>query len=137
MPQIHKSLEKIEAFCRYLEAEAMEAINFDDIRAVLENSVQDLKGLSQIAAELACLKEEYRARIAGMLRANLASRKDEDDAELLCRVSDSFEGIEAEELVRLYDRTVRRFRENFPASFKYLAHGAERGARRDWSEHKI
>jgi hypothetical protein len=139
MPQDNLNYEQIEEFRRRIDDEAMETIDFDAVGLALGEIVQSGRAERRVTAELTRLKEEYRDRILGMLRANLACRRDAEEAELACRLSGegALENITAEEWIKLYGQTVRRFRDNFPASFRYLTFPGKKTGRRDWSEHKI
>mgnify|MGYP001256757699 CR=1 FL=1 len=137
MPQENLDYVQIEEIARRLDDEAFETIDFDALRLTLGAIVQGGDSQRRNTAELTCLKEDYRDRILGMLRANLVCRKNEEDADLACRLSGALDNITAAELIKMYGRTVRRFRENFPASFRYLTFPDKKVGRRDWSEHKI
>ena len=73
-----------------------------------------------------------------MVKANLACRENERDAELAVKLSDDISGTSAEELVGMYGRVAARFRTNFPASFRYLTIPSPLAvSRNNWNEHKI
>ncbi len=130
--------ETIDLLCRNLADEAVELIDFDELIEILGAVRNCINQDHKIALELDYLKEEYRSRILGMVKANLVCRENERDADLAVKLTENISEISAEELVGIYSRTAARFRTNFPASFRYLtiSSGSELN-RRNWNEHKI
>jgi len=127
----------INSYRECLSRDAVELIDFDALQELLKEMTPVCGRLEKMKAELMTIKDDYRNRIVGMLKANLACRKDPDDMELAASLADDLEQIEAKELVRLYGRVAARFRSNFPASFKYLTFRSAAGQQKDWTEHKI
>jgi hypothetical protein len=127
----------INNYCECLSRDAVELIDFDTLQELLKEMAPACKRLEKMNAELMTIKDDYRNRIVGMLKANLACRKDPHDMELAASLAGDLEQIEAGELVRLYSRVAGRFRSNFPASFKYLTFRTAAGPQKDWTEHKI
>ena len=130
--------ETIDLLCQNLANETLEQIDFDELIDILGAVRERVNKEPQTAKELEYLKEEYRNRIVGMVKANLACRANERDTDLAVKLSDDISGISAEELVGMYSRTAARFRTNFPASFRYLTMPSSQSAyRNNWKEHKI
>ncbi len=116
--------------------ESLELIDFDQLGQAIDKVQMVTAQSAIIEKELQIIKGDYRRRIVGMLKANMVSRHDEEQACLAARLL-SDEDIGAEELVYLYRRTAARFRDNFPASFDYVRIKGNRKAKNDWMEHKI
>ncbi|RKX20239.1 MAG: hypothetical protein DRP51_06040 [Candidatus Zixiibacteriota bacterium] len=128
----------IDLLCQNLADESIEKIDFDELINILGAVRENIDQEQKTVRELEYLKEEYRNRIIGMVKANLACRENERDTELAVRLSDDISGISAEELVGIYGRAAARFRANFPASFRYLAIPSPHTAnQKNWNEHKI
>ncbi|MCP4703137.1 MAG: hypothetical protein GY865_00885 [candidate division Zixibacteria bacterium] len=133
-----KTKDTIDLLCQNLSDEKLEQINFDELIEVLGAVKDNVNQEQETATELEYLKEEYRNRIIGMVKANLACRQNERDADLAVKLSDDISEISAEELVGMYGRTAARFRTNFPASFRYLTiPSSQFNGRKNWNEHKI
>ncbi len=130
--------ETIDLLYQNLSDEAIEKIDFDELIEIL-GAVRDNVNLEQkTVSEFEYLKKEYRNRILGMVKANLACRQNERDADLAVKLSDDISGISAEELVGMYRRVAARFRTNFPASFRYLTIPSSLTvSNKNWNEHKI
>ncbi len=132
------SKNAIDLLCQNLADEAVEKIDFDELIDILGAVRDNINQEQKTAKELEYLKEEYRNRIVGMVKANLACRENERDAELAVKLSDDISGTSAEELVGMYGRVAARFRTNFPASFRYLTIPSPLAvSRNNWNEHKI
>lgn len=130
--------DTIDLLCRNLANETLEQIDFDELIDILGAVRDSVNQEQKTVRELEYLKEEYRNRIVGMVKANLACRANERDTDLAVKLSDDISEISAEELVGMYSRTAARFRTNFPASFRYLTIPSSQSAyRKNWNEHKI
>jgi len=127
----------INAICRNLEDESIELLDFDSLKKLLIDMQHACESQNQIAAELHLIKEEYRNRIIGMLKANMACKPEEDDARMIADLSGDLSDLEAGRLVKLYSRNAARFRSNFPASFGYMTYTGKRYPARNWKDHKI
>lgn len=121
-----------------LAGELIEKIDFDQVIEILGTIRNKINQEQETVNELEYLKEEYRSRIIGMVKANLACRKNQKDSDLAVKLADDISGISAEELVGMYARVAARFRTNFPASFRYLTMPSWHATNREnWKEHKI
>jgi hypothetical protein len=116
--------------------ESVEFLDFDLLYSALDKSLAQLEKYSSIASELELLKNDYRKRILGMLKANIALKSDDTDKTLAARLGDSANDFSSAELVKIYAGVASRFRNNFPASFKYLSFGNIHGSK-NWTEYKI
>ncbi|UCD94061.1 MAG: hypothetical protein JSU69_09865 [Candidatus Zixiibacteriota bacterium] len=129
--------ETIESVGKALESEATELIDFDLLRKVLGDLSTIMEARDRLQGELDFIKEEYRRRIVGMLKANMACKSEADDMEMAARVSGDISRIEAPELIKLYARAAARFRANFPSSFKYVNFPSRDYSKDRWTDHKI
>ena len=130
--------ETIDLLYQNLTDEAVEKIDFDELIRILGAVRANVNLEQKTAKEFEYLKEEYRNRILGMVKANLACRQNERDADLAVKLSDDISGISAEELVGMYGRVAARFRTNFPASFRYLTMPSSPALNgKNWNEFKI
>jgi hypothetical protein len=117
--------------------ESLELIDFDELRQTLGELASVASSYEEKSDELTRLRNDYRQRIIGMLKANLACRQNEEETELAARLSEESD-IKAAELIRLYHQTAARFRDNFPNNFRYLAQGGRQRRTGDkWKEFKI
>nr|MBN2276859.1 hypothetical protein [candidate division Zixibacteria bacterium] len=130
-------LQTLNAILTCLDDESIEEINFDDLRNVLDKTGAVGDECTRLASELNLIKEEYRNRVVGILRANMACRPNDDDAALVHRLNDNLETVPVSELIKLYSRSAARFRDNFPSSFKYLGFARRAGSIENWMDHKI
>ncbi len=129
---------ELDNACRIISEEAVETLDFDSLTALLKKLKETLAESGSFQDERECLRKDLIARITGMVKANLACRDNDDDAGLAARLADSPDEIPAEELTKLYGRTVARFRDNFPASFKYLMPSRKYPGRpEEWQVYKI
>ncbi len=127
----------VSTIIQSLDDSTVELIDFDNLRHVLRTMQLRNEEQEKISSELSFIKNEYRNRIIGMMKAVMACRHRGKDAEMLSQLSGDIENIKAGELVSLYGRVAARFRDSFPTSFKYLTYPARSGNKKDWSEHKI
>jgi len=129
---------QIETIRQNLADEAIDQIDFDKLNELLMNCSEMLDKYNQQQHELRLLSDDYRSRIVGMVKANLACRMNERDRILAARLADDADRMTSEELITIYGKVVARFRSNFPASFRYLTTpSANRLAWKNWKEHKI
>ena len=129
--------EAIKSIGKALECEATELIDFDLLRKVLEDLPAIVEAGEKLQSELDFIKEEYRRRIVGMLKANMVCKPEADDMEMAARVSGDISRIDASDLVILYARAAARFRANFPMSFKYVNLSGDSHSKERWMDHKI
>jgi hypothetical protein len=132
------SKEMLDTVRQNLSDESLEKIDFDKLTEILDTVGNNFNRHEKLELELEFIKNEYRNRIVGMLKSNLACRENEYDAELVVRLADDISEISGEELVKMYGRVASRFRANFPTSFKYLTMPSSAFvAETNWKEHKI
>jgi len=127
----------VSTIIQSLDDNSVELIDFDNLKRMLRDMQVTREAHKKISDELSFIKREYRNRILGMMKAVMACRRRESDAQLLTHLSDNIEEIQSDELVSLYARVAARFRDVFPASFRYLTYPNRAANQKDWSEHKI
>jgi len=131
-------LKQVEQVRKSLHDESIELINFDQLNEILNQTAALAECNHKTSKELTILKDDYRKRIIGMLKAVLACREDVEISELAARLSDSDNDIHSSELMRLYSRTAASFRSRFPASFRYVKAKTDgKATPKKWTEFKI
>lgn len=120
-----------------IAGESIELIDFDKLENVLVFLCDFLDKYKNLQAELDTIKADYRNRILGMLKANLACRPDHDETEWTALLSDDTSQVSCGELIKLYRKASARFRDNFPASFRYITSGESNHLKNNWEYHKI
>lgn len=129
---------EIEKLLENLKNEAVELIDFDRAIEVLGQIKMALNEHNSATEELSVLKQDYRRRIVGMLKAVMAGRAKESDAELAAALAEDDCTIESTDLIALYRKVSARFRDSFPASFKYVTGLRSSASRRNgWMDHKL
>jgi len=131
-------INDIEQVCGRLDDEATELIDFDSLRALLSRIKDTIGAGRDNDHELTVLRDDYRGRILGMLKANLACRDNEPDRDLAAALMQKSDHFKAVDLIKVYRRTAARFRANFPTSFRYLEPVAPTDRRlQGWSDFKL
>ncbi len=129
---------EIEHLLNNLKSEAINAVDFDRVGEMLEGLQSLLCDYDRVVAELELLKRDYRRRITGMLKAVMAGRTRDGDAELAAVLADDNHAFDGAELLELHKMVSARFRDCFPASFKYATGWAGVSYRRkNWMDHKL
>lgn len=138
MKEKYEIFAELDRVVSELTAESVEQIDFDRMIALLHESRTLLSEHESIIKELSELKTEYRAKILGMLKANLACRESEEERDLAVRLADEDSDTKAGELITHYRRTAARFRKNFPATFRNLTYvSGMRAGHKDWRDYKV
>ena len=137
MKKQNENTNLISTICENLENDSVELIDFDALKAIVIDLQKVREHHDEMARELGFIKKEYRSRIIGMLKAVIACRSDESDAEILTSLSGDIDDIDTGRLVKLYSRVAARFRKSFPASFRYLTYPTNPYGQKKWSEYKI
>lgn len=128
---------KLKKLAADILSESLSELNLDTLAEALSAAAAQLEETAQLRQDCRLLKEEYRTRILGMLKAIIACRPDDDSAILASHLSGDIEQFCAEQLIRQYHRVAARFRNCFPASFRYLNFGRGADSGKRWEEHKI
>ncbi|MFH2036711.1 MAG: hypothetical protein ABIJ45_09940 [Candidatus Zixiibacteriota bacterium] len=121
----------------YIAEGKIELIDFDKLGQNLKEIHRQNLDRESDSDELVLLKYEYASRIIGMAKANLACRPNDDEAKITELLSGNLNRVGCTELINYYQKTAARFRNNFPASFKYLGFPNSVSHRKNWREHKI
>lgn len=138
MKDRNSPIEEIDSTITMLADESVEKIDFDRIVELLKGNRETLEEREVLRGELSEIKEDYRARILGLLKANLACRENDEERELAIRLTDDTIEMSAGELMSYYRRISSRFRRNFPATFRNLSFvNNDRAGHRDWRDYKI
>ena len=121
-----------------LAPEEMSLIDFDKVRESITSAADLLTAGGGDLAELAVIREDYEARIAGMLKAIAAVHRNRDRRDDAAEEALDLSMKSATELVACYRRTAARFRDSFPASFGLLQSGgtARHGSTHDLNDFK-
>ncbi|MBD3402790.1 hypothetical protein GF420_07830 [candidate division GN15 bacterium] len=113
-------LERIRGLSMQLADEELSAIDLDDVRATLDAAVDALSAVSSADNERDTLREDYTARIAGMLKAIAAVERNRDRRAETAALIEALSGMSGVQLVACYRQTSARFRDCFPTSFGLL-----------------
>ena len=127
----------LKSACGSLERDAVETIDFDGLGELLGRLHDGLESDKNLVGELNLIKDDYRKRIVGMLKAIIVCRPDEDDIRTAARLAGEIGDIDTGELVRLYPRVAARFRRCFSGSFKYMGRSSTISRNSNWIDHKI
>jgi hypothetical protein len=104
-----------------LDERGMSLIDFDHLKQWLEQAAPGREQYDRTLAELAVMREDYKQRVAGMVKALAAVDRKRDGWQQALELIDSLDNLSAGELVATYRKTAVRFRDAFPASFGYLS----------------
>ncbi len=115
----------------------LELIDFDQLYFDLQELNLQRMDHQLDSYELDALKKEYASRIIGMLKANLATRPNDNEERLAVHLSGDLTKISSLELIGYYKKAASRFRDNFPSSFRYVGYSGATVNRKNWNEHKI
>ena len=110
MTQVNMDIQQIKQIRQSLHDESIEVIDFDRLDEILKQSSTLVEMSRAATKELEILKNDYRNRIIGMLKAILACREDVEISELAARLTDEDNEIDSTELMRLYCRAAATFR---------------------------
>ncbi len=115
-----KVLTRISEILDDLNAEKLSLIDFDELRELLKMNCEESESEKVGLVELATLRDDYTARIGGMLKAIAAVDRKAGSIEDSLELIDKTQTMNAASLVSCYRRTTARFRDCFPASFGLL-----------------
>jgi hypothetical protein len=112
-----------------LKEESISCVDFDRLRSWLEQRLKEDIPDDSAMSQLQVLRDDYCARIGGMIKAIAAVRRGRDRWRDSCELIDSLPGMSAAGLVACYHKTSARFRDCFPASFGLLDLARKRSPR--------
>lgn len=100
-----------------LSDENLSLIDFDKLRAELQQLAVHLEKGQIVDDQLKLLRADYVARISGMLKAVAVVGRSEDERGEIVEILESLQELDAAGLVEAYRRVSVRFRQAFPSSF--------------------
>lgn len=104
-----------------LTGDNLSTLDFDLLKQILIEARRNHIETTTLKDEATVLKEDYRGRIAGMLKAvAVAERSEAKQIETASRLT-SLGDLTATELITEYRLAAARFRDAFPASFGRLS----------------
>ena len=137
MKETNPDMDNFKGLCQNLENETIELIDLDVLKSFLDEAAALRVEFMKLQEEHRILKEEYRDRILGMVKATAALELSNHDTEIISRLSGDLSDIASVEMIKLYSQAAAHFRTKFPASFKYLTYPVRGGKPRNWKEYKI
>lgn len=108
---------RLSAAVMRLENEELAVLDFDELRGMLQEAANRLDVSTAGGDELAVLRDDYIARIAGMVKAIAAVNRRESGLAETVELIERLPTMNAESLVLTYRRVTARFRDAFPTSF--------------------
>lgn len=103
-----------------LDERGLSLIDFDRLKQWLKATASRWEQYDRTVSELAVIREDYKQRVAGMVKAMAAVDRKRDGWKQALELIDSLDDMSGRELVEAYRKTAVRFRDAFPASFGYL-----------------
>ncbi len=109
-----------------LTDQKLSLIDFDHWRRWLHEVAELLDDADRLQQEVTILRQDYLARIGGMVKAIAALQRNHRERDRAMTFVRDLPALTAEELVEQYRRTHARFHDAFPATFGFLP-GRKRG----------
>ena len=103
-----------------LDERCLSLIDFDRLKQWLKATSSRWEQYDRTLSELAVIREDYKQRMSGMVKAMAAVDRKRDGWKQALELIDSLDDLSGRELVAAYRKTAVRFRDAFPASFGYL-----------------
>jgi hypothetical protein len=100
-----------------LRDQRLPEIDFDRLQAALDGLAELEDERARVVDELSLLREDYAARIAGMLKAVAVVGRRRDAMSEISETINALPHLTAEQLIAQYGKTAARFRDAFPSSF--------------------
>lgn len=111
---------ELRLFAAEIGPDSLSCIDFDKLRDTITRAAATLEESAAVSADLAALRSDYEARIAGMLKAISAVARTRSGREEAVDTALDLSSKSAIELLECYRRAAARFRDNFPSSFGLL-----------------
>jgi hypothetical protein len=89
-------------------------LDFDELRQWLTQAADLLTRGDSTAHDLQLMRDDYQARIAGMLKAVAAAERNQRNLESLADLISALDTLTVDDLLRTYRRTSAIFRDRFP-----------------------
>lgn len=103
-----------------LDERGLSLIDFDRLKQWLKATSSRWEQYDRTLSELAVIREDYKQRVAGMVKAMAAVDRKRDGWKQALELIESLDDLSGRELMEVYRKTAVRFRDAFPASFGYL-----------------
>ncbi len=103
-----------EKLAEQLAAPTLPNLDFDQLRQWLLAASQKCRTIDQHEHDLHLLREDYQARITGMLKAIAIAERSRNRLDSLAVLIESLGGMSAEDLILCYRKTGAIFRDHFP-----------------------
>jgi len=112
--------DRLDQLAARLDEKSLPEVDFDLLRRTMKEAVEQERAVEAMRDELALLREDYVARIAGMTKAVVAVERGGSGPAEAIEYLESLPGMDAGGLIAQYRRAAARFRDAFPASFGHL-----------------
>jgi hypothetical protein len=126
--KIDQLREYVENLCSQLHRGEVSLLDFDQMRARLEDVTKALHVYEERVDDADMLSRDYRDRISGMIKAMAAVSRNSDSWQTALDETEQLGTLTGESLIRCYRKTAARFRDCFPASFGLLPASARLSA---------
>jgi hypothetical protein len=105
-----------EKLAEQLAAPKLPYLDFDQLRHWLLAASQKCRTANQHEHDLQLLREDYQARITGMLKAIAIAERSRSRLDSLADLIDSLGRMSVEDLILCYRKTGAIFRDHFPGA---------------------
>jgi len=120
LEHLETNAERLEAMAAQLNERSLPEVDFDLLRQTLTRVAAQDRTAEMLTSELAVLREDYVARIAGMTKAVAVVERNQSGLAEALEYLESLASLDANGLVTQYRRAAARFRDAFPTSFGNL-----------------
>ena len=117
MEKIKNHLDYITSLEQAISSESLAELDFDRLCHWLKEMAAILGQTDSINTDLNLLRDDYLARISGIVKAIAAVSSNPDHLEEALAYIERLSGFDAASLIREYRLVSARFRDAFPASF--------------------
>ncbi len=117
---IEQQIEQLRSDAAQLTPERLGRLDFDRLRASLENQARMLEQTAAQKEERQLLRQDLIGRIAGMVKAIAAVSRRTDHVREAVAYTERLDDRSAAELLEEYRLVSARFRDAFPTSFGRL-----------------
>ncbi len=117
MDSNHEIRAALSEWVELLTDERTEPMDFDHLRRTLRDAAAEIRAADSVRSQLELLADDYRRRIAGMVKAIAAVDRTRDRGRQADDVIQSLTDCPAEKLIDCYRQVQARFKDFFPASF--------------------
>lgn len=125
----------INQWVQLLDDERTEPLDFNDLKQTLDAAAAEVGIVTHLQSELQLLADDYRRRIAGMIKAIVAVDRRKDRCEQADDLIQSLTDCSAQTLIDCYRQVQARFKDYFPASFGLIDQPVRARRRADSYDH--